>query len=374
MKKNRIRSNSSNLSTLRKKFVPPRSKFVPPRSTTSTIPLSEKTNENVEIKKKNPSIPFKRPVKITQSSFKPLKAVTTTTATNLKKRKSGFAAPAFVKRPSHEISNQTNSYLYEVMFCKRSKKKRKKYDDGLLIISSKRKAYLKDMTGKEIAITTTKFETMEEGETFLFGGWEAEVIRSVSEEEYTSGRFFIQNASAPPVTIQRKILPKLKKLPRFKGTTSSATSTTTNSTSLKQPKKKLKRTFDPNLGKWFEKSGSKICLDRFLERRMRPHQIVGTRFLWECLSGNRNYSGSGALLCDEMGLGKTLTTIATSYIMLRQDSNVDKIVIVTPASLVRNWKLEIRKWLGPQRLSPEVVLASLGKDLVKTTVQNFVRI
>ena len=101
------------------------------------------------------------------------------------------------------------------MFCKRSNKKRKTYDDGLLIISSKKKAYLKDMSGKDIAYSQAKFETMEEGETFLFGGWEAEVVKGVTEEEYTSGRFFIQNTVS--VTVKRPVLPKMKKTVLPKG-------------------------------------------------------------------------------------------------------------------------------------------------------------
>ena len=315
MRKNRIRSTSSSISSQNSKF---RKKFVPPRKLSAPLkPISNATSSN-ETKKtfKPPTKTFKPPTKTsykppTKNSFKPPTKTSFKPPTKTFKppnRSTGFAAPAFVSKPVDVSEKQTaKRYLYEVMFCKRSNKKRKTYDDGLLIISSKKKAYLKDMSGKDIAYSQAKFETMEEGETFLFGGWEAEVVKGVTEEEYTSGRFFIQNTVS--VTVKRPVLPKMKKTVLPKGIRKSTTS-------LQQPrKKKLKQTFDPDRGKWFEKSGSRICLDRFLERRMRPHQIEGARFLWECLSGNREYVGSGALLCDEMGLGMMCSHLYTSPMM-----------------------------------------------------------
>ena len=224
MRKNRIRSASSSISSnskFRKKFVPPRKLSAPLK------PISNATSSN-ETKQtfKAPLQKFKPP---TKTSFKP------------PKRSTGFAAPAFVSKPVDVSEKPTaKRYLYEVMFCKRSNKKRKTYDDGLLIISSKKKAYLKDMSGKDIAYSQAKFETMEEGETFLFGGWEAEVVKGVTEEEYTSGRFFIQNTVSVPV--KRPVLPKMKKTVLPKGIRKSTTS-------LQQPrKKKLKQTFDPDRG------------------------------------------------------------------------------------------------------------------------------
>ena len=312
MRKNRIRSASSSISSnskFRKKFVPPRKLSAPLKpisnATISNATISNATSSNKVTKtiKAAPVRKFKPPTKTFKApvqTFKP--------PMKLKKKNTGFAAPAFVKKPVDVSEKPTaKRYLYEVMFCKRSKKKRKIYDDGLLIISSKKKAYLKDMSGKDIAYSQAKFETMEEGETFLFGGWEAEVVKGVTEEEYTSGRFFIQNSVS--VVVKRPVIPKMKNTVLPRGIRKSTTS-------LQQPrKKKLKQTFDPDRGKWFEKSGSRICLDRFLERRMRPHQIEGARFLWECLSGNREYVGSGALLCDEMGLGMMCSHLHTSSMM-----------------------------------------------------------
>ena len=297
MRKNRIRSTSSLISStsFRKKFVPPRKVSDP--LTPIANEKTGSTNEKTESTASSNQTKLNRPKKFKPpAQFKP----PTMTVTNKINKKNTFNAPTFVKTPVQIAKTQSSTrYLYQVMFCKRSKKKRKTYDDGLLIISSKRKAYLKDMSGKDIAYSQAKFETMEEGETFLFGGWEAEVTKSVTEEEYTSGRFFIQNATS--ITVPTK---PVRMFAKMKNTALPKSVVRKSTTSLQQPRrKKLKQTFDPNRGKWFEKSGSRICLDRFLERRMRPHQIEGAQFLWECLSGSREYNGSGALLCDEMGLG-----------------------------------------------------------------------
>lgn len=48
-----------------------------------------------------------------------------------------------------------------------------------------------------------------------------------------------------------------------------------------------------------------VVVDPFLSARLRPHQIDGVRFLYECVTGARG-DLTGCLLADEMGLGKTL--------------------------------------------------------------------
>lgn len=71
------------------------------------------------------------------------------------------------------------------------------------------------------------------------------------------------------------------------------------------------------------------------------------------------YEGNGCILADEMGLGKTLSTITLIYTMLKQSVTgtpaMSKGVIVTPSSLVSNWKREFKKWLGDERCKPLAV-------------------
>lgn len=63
----------------------------------------------------------------------------------------------------------------------------------------------------------------------------------------------------------------------------------------------------------------------------------------------------GAILADEMGLGKTLQCISLVWTLLRQGLYgckpiIKRVLIVTPGSLVKNWKYEFQKWLGSERI------------------------
>ncbi|XP_060685885.1 DNA repair and recombination protein RAD54-like isoform X3 [Chiloscyllium punctatum] len=55
-------------------------------------------------------------------------------------------------------------------------------------------------------------------------------------------------------------------------------------------------------------------------------------------------------MADEMGLGKTLQCISLMWTLLRQSPDakpeIEKVIVVTPSSLVKNWYNEVEKWLG----------------------------
>lgn len=70
---------------------------------------------------------------------------------------------------------------------------------------------------------------------------------------------------------------------------------------------------------------------------------------------NRVNGRCGAILADEMGLGKTLQCISLIWTLQCQGPYggkpiVKKTLIVTPGSLVNNWKKEFQKWLGIERI------------------------
>ncbi|KAF9111786.1 helicase, partial [Mortierella sp. AM989] len=100
-----------------------------------------------------------------------------------------------------------------------------------------------------------------------------------------------------------------------------------------------------------------VVVDPLLGQHLRPHQKEGIQFLYECVMQMRDISGQGAILADEMGLGKTLQTIALLWTLLKQSpyygeesSVVKRALVVCPASLIKNWQMEFKKWLGTERL------------------------
>lgn len=50
-----------------------------------------------------------------------------------------------------------------------------------------------------------------------------------------------------------------------------------------------------------------VVVDPVLAKVLRPHQIEGVRFLWECVTGRRVEDAFGCIMADEMGLGKTVS-------------------------------------------------------------------
>uniref|UniRef100_A0A7S4AJZ2 Helicase ATP-binding domain-containing protein n=2 Tax=Pseudo-nitzschia australis TaxID=44445 RepID=A0A7S4AJZ2_9STRA len=187
--------------------------------------------------------------------------------------------------------------------------------------------------------------------------------------------------------------------------TTTATATTTRPQASQQP----------NI---FPNAIGNLVVPNSIRTVLRPHQIEGVEFLWNCLTGNGQaanhlpptshrggYSDSmnsdacdddssyssdhedgygensekcsnkarriksvtsklslkGCILSDEMGLGKTLMTIATISALHRQ-KRTNRFIVVCPSSLVNNWAREFDKWLGKVGLPKRVVIRKGGEE------------
>ncbi|KAH9998501.1 P-loop containing nucleoside triphosphate hydrolase protein [Russula compacta] len=112
-----------------------------------------------------------------------------------------------------------------------------------------------------------------------------------------------------------------------------------------------------------------VVIDPILARRLRPHQVEGVKFMYDCVMGLRKHEGQGCILADEMGLGKTLQTITLIWTLLRQNPYagagpiMGKVLIVCPVTLLNNWKSEFHKWLGRDRIG--VLTGDKGKTAIR---------
>lgn len=121
-----------------------------------------------------------------------------------------------------------------------------------------------------------------------------------------------------------------------------------------------------------------VVVDPVLGRVLRPHQIEGVQFMYDCLTGRKIENYYGCILADDMGLGKTLQCITLLWTLLRQNpqykegSIITNVVIICPSSLVKNWYNEINKWLG-SRLNALSIDSGQSSEAVDEKLAGFGR-
>lgn len=110
-----------------------------------------------------------------------------------------------------------------------------------------------------------------------------------------------------------------------------------------------------------------VVLDPKLAKILRPHQVEGVKFMYQCVTGKIDENANGCIMADEMGLGKTLQCITLLWTLLKQSPEagkptVQKAIVVCPASLVKNWANELTKWLGANAITPFAIDGKATKE------------
>ncbi|KAF4798031.1 hypothetical protein TURU_066506 [Turdus rufiventris] len=260
---------------------------------------------------------------------------------------------------------------FSVVWCKASKKKHKKWEGDAILITKGKSVILKDMEGKDIGRGTgykaKELDSLDEGQTLMVGGKEIEVMGVISADDFSSGRCF--QAGIGTHDTDATVLSQTNTKPFCKPFRNVCQPSTKEN--MLKDSQSYKPRHDPNASnslvmprpngshQWmFNKAGLPVVdvvVDPYIANNLRPHQKEGLIFLYECVMGMRVSGRFGAILADEMGLGKTLQCIALVWTLLRQGPYgckpvLKRALVVTPGSLVKNWKKEFQKWLGSERI------------------------
>lgn len=261
------------------------------------------------------------------------------------------------------------SKYFRVLYTKyapHKKRKNKSFQDGVLVLRvGDEQVMMYDDEGKELvkikqSRAKIKPDEAETGSEIVLGGWEIELDVQLSEQEFISGQCFLSTCEkVPQATVAFKQQSLERKKPLFPNKRQVVT--------VKMPKP----LYDPeasdslvlNREEWEASRDTvyPVVVDPSLRKRLRPHQVEGVQFLYDCICGKRNSSQMGAILADAMGLGKTLQTLVLLYSILKQGPSgrplIRKALVVAPSSLTANWEQEIKYWFGDARMKCVIIPA-----------------
>ena len=108
---------------------------------------------------------------------------------------------------------------------------------------------------------------------------------------------------------------------------------------------------------------SEFEVPEHLKPVMRKYQVKGFRWL-----KTLEYYGFGGILADDMGLGKTLQMIAVLQ-SAKEQGNLKTALIVSPASLVYNWREEFRRFAPDLNVIPVVGTAKERKEIIRKAAE-----
>lgn len=259
-------------------------------------------------------------------------------------------------------------WKYNVMIRKVSNKKHKTWeDDGIMLAQDNGTAVVKDSEGLVIGRIKVDREKIQVEDILKVGMKEVMVDGQAEIKELNSA--LSKPMEKPAVTKPNPL--KMGTMSPFFG------SSLKRNGSRHDPNREGAVVFPrPASSKTGGNEVVDVVLDPILGDKLRPHQVEGVKFLYECVMGYRNnMGGQGALLADDMGLGKTLMTISLLWTLFKQSpyqgksSIIKKAVVVCPVTLIDNWKREFTRWLGTLRLRLFVVNSKVDvKDFVNSNV------
>ncbi|XP_030594696.1 transcriptional regulator ATRX isoform X2 [Archocentrus centrarchus] len=92
-----------------------------------------------------------------------------------------------------------------------------------------------------------------------------------------------------------------------------------------------------------------VQVHRNLVTKLKPHQVDGVQFIWDCCCESvkkiEKSAGSGCILAHCMGLGKTLQVVTFLHtLLLCEQLNFTTALVVCPLNTVLNWLNEFEKW------------------------------
>ncbi|XP_077023333.1 DNA repair and recombination protein RAD54B isoform X2 [Tamandua tetradactyla] len=273
-----------------------------------------------------------------------------------------------VSKGKEEESDSLAKY-FSVVWCKASKKKHKKWEGDAVLIVKGRSFTLMNLEGKDIGrgigYKFKDLEKIDEGHTLMIGGKEIEVMGVISPDEFNSGNCFQLGGGSPAISSSSqptqkcftnsfksvcKPSSKENKPNSFQNCKPRHDPYAPNSLVMPRPDKNHQWMFNKNCFPLMD-----VVIDPYLVCHLRPHQKEGITFLYECVMGMRVNGRCGAILADEMGLGKTLQCVSLIWTLQCQGPYggkpvIKKTLIVTPGSLINNWRKEFLKWLGSERI------------------------
>ncbi|BFZ14845.1 hypothetical protein BsWGS_17884 [Bradybaena similaris] len=97
-----------------------------------------------------------------------------------------------------------------------------------------------------------------------------------------------------------------------------------------------------------------IQVNKKLVRKLKPHQVEGVQFMWDCMYESvkraKKEPGAGCILAHCMGLGKTLSVVSFVHTILSHEAvlNHRTCLVVSPLNTVLNWRNEWGMWLDEE--------------------------